>query len=86
MISETLEQKAEELVSYLKIEYISDIMISQEQGLIQIGEPAIKPLEKFIATEGTDYSRYIEQDIPCPSQANYDSAKRVLNQIKSNLL
>tara|TARA_Y100000310_G_C20632928_1_gene789595 strand:+ start:1433 stop:1690 length:258 start_codon:yes stop_codon:yes gene_type:complete len=84
-MSESLENKATELVRNLSIEDTQDIATKYELELIKLGEHAVKPLKEFIATEGTDYSESAKQDRFYPTQSNYDSAKRVLTQIKSHL-
>jgi len=69
---------AAELVKGLAIEDIEGMIKEYEQMLIEIGKPAIKPLQEFLATEGKITPK---EGSLYPIHQNYEAARRALGNL-----
>lgn len=77
--NEALTNFATEIVRALSVEDMSDMLYKYKTMLLRIGEPAIKPLQDFIATEGKDQIR--EPSSLYPITENYDAARWTLRKL-----
>jgi hypothetical protein len=70
---------ATRLVNALAIEDINYVMDQYKAQLIEIGMPAVNPLQDFLATEGTQ--KQTEPGALVPGSENYTAARLVLETI-----
>ena len=81
MVEGIIDNYAVTVVGHLSREDDADIMSGYVKELVNLGASAVNPLKQFLATEGKRGVDTVRQGEFYPTSANYDAARRVLEEI-----